>query len=324
MRWHETTSRILLILCVANFALAAPVAVRDIHEVRLDMTDVAKGGTDASQSQTRKRWDPWTQLSTTNAADRTSTPPSPSDSEDPDHWFAQSPPASPAMSVASNSAPPTPATSESAPPSSGSPSGSRGGASPEYRTSHSHGDPLWDSDRFTLSEQWLVDDPDNPVSPKSVNGPPPTPPPSSPAPSKGPPPSKDDRPPPSPGPDVNPPPSSELQHPAEHESESFLEKLLKGKVRRHISDPVDVYATQSALQDTVNPTTYVTASLRRLPTQLTRGTNIIITLWSCLVSRDFSKNLDSLATSVTSGIVGNGAGMSLHGLPYRLQSQRES
>jgi hypothetical protein len=186
MRWHETTSRILLILCVANFALSAPVAERDIHEVRVDMADVAKDRTGASQSQTRKWLDPWTQLSTTNAADRTSTPLSPRGSEYPDHWFAQSPraspatsvasnsmPSSPVTSIASNSAPPTPETSESAPPTPGSPSGSHGGTSPEYGTSHSHGDPsqdslpVWDSLDFTLSEQWPVDNP-NTVGKKTV------------------------------------------------------------------------------------------------------------------------------------------------------------
>jgi hypothetical protein len=168
-----------------------------------------------------------------------------------------------------NSAPPTPATpttSDSAPPSPGSPSGSHGGASPEHGTSHSHGYPLWDSDRFTLSEEWLVDDSSNPASPESVTGPPRTPPPSSPEPSKGSPPSKDGHPAPSPGPDVNPPPSSELQRPAEHEAESFLEKLLKGKIRRHISGPVAVYAAERELQATIDPTTYVAASLPLLPT----------------------------------------------------------
>jgi hypothetical protein len=42
MHWYETTSRILLILSIVNFALAAPVAVRDIHEVRVDMVGVSK------------------------------------------------------------------------------------------------------------------------------------------------------------------------------------------------------------------------------------------------------------------------------------------
>jgi hypothetical protein len=291
MRWYETSSRILLILSVVNFALAAPVAVRNIHEVlqvRVDMADVAKDGTGASQSQTRKRLDPWAQWSTTNAADRKSAPaPSPRDSEYTEHWLARSPPANPAVSIASNNPPPSPETSiasnsaesssgssiapngatpESSPATSmasnsaastpatsttsnsaasspGSPSGSHGGSSPEYGTSYSHGDPSWDSGRLTLSSQWLVNNPDSPETPESVARPL-TPPPSSPAPSIGSPPSRDGRPspPPSPGPDVNPPPGSELQRPAEHESESFLEKLLKGRIRRHISGPVAVDA----------------------------------------------------------------------------------
>lgn len=274
MRWYETTSRILLILSVINFAFAAPVAVRDIHEVRVDTADVAKDGTSASQSQTRKRLDSWAQWTTTNAVDRTGAPPRPRVLE---NWFEQSPPTSPETSVASNSAPEspvtsiasnsapptpvTPTTSDSAPSSPGSPSGPHGGASPEYGTSHSQGDPSqgsfssWDSGRLTLSSQWLVDDPDNPATPDSVTGPPQTPPPSSPVPSTGSPPSKDGRPPPSPGPDVNPPPSSGLQHPAEHESESFLEKLLKGRIRRHISGPDAAYAAQRELEGSVDPTT---------------------------------------------------------------------
>ncbi|KAF8502036.1 hypothetical protein F5888DRAFT_1632014 [Russula emetica] len=204
------------------------------------MADVANDGTGVSQSQTRKRFDPRVQWSTTNAADRKRAPPSPGDSEYTEHWFAQSQPASPETSTASNYALST--ASNDVPSSPGSPSGSHGGASPEYGTPHSY-DPSWDSDRFTLSEQWLVDDdPNNPPSPESVARPP-TPPSSSPTPSVG---STDGRPPPSPGSDVNPPPSSEIQRPAEHESESFLEKLLKGKIRRHISGPV-----------AVDPTTYL-------------------------------------------------------------------
>lgn len=258
MRWYEISSRILLILSVVNFALAAPVAIRDIHGVRVDMADIAKDGTGVSQSQTRG-FDPWAQWSTTNAADRTSAPPSPDpvDSEHTEHGFAQLPPTSPATSsVASNSVPSSPTAPNNWPSSPGSESPSwphgPGGASPEYEygISQTHGaswNSEWDSDRMTLSEQYMVD-PDNPATSLTVDGPPARDhSPSSPAPSTGPPPSADGSPSPSPGPDVNPPPSSELQHPAEHESESFLESLLRGKIRRHISGPVAVHAAQMEL-----------------------------------------------------------------------------
>ena len=264
MRWYKTISRILLVLSVANFALAAPIALRDAHDVRAaDMADVAKDGTGASEPHTWKRVYPWSQWSTTNAADQTSPPrnPGPEDPEYPEHGLARLPPASPATSsIASNSVPSSPAewnnnpaspaawnhdpASPAAwnhdPASPGSPSEPHGGASPEYEYG---GSPVrgsswnseWDSDRMTLSAPHLVNS-DNPETSPSVNGPAETPPPqSSPA---GSPPSTAGRPPPSPGPGVNPPPGQELQRPVEHESESFLEMLMKGKIRRHISGPV--------------------------------------------------------------------------------------
>jgi hypothetical protein len=268
MRWCETTSRILLILSIVNFALAAPVAVREIHEVRVNMADVAKDGTGVSHPQTRD--DPWTQWSTTNAADRTSAPPSPAGGlENALHGFAQLPPGSPATSsvASSNSrpgSPMTPTTPNNAPWNPESPE--------SYDTPYQDGDPSWDSSHMTLSQQWLVDEP---ATPSSVNGPPPTQnaPQSSPPPSA--PPSTDGRPPQSPGTDGNPPPSPELQRPVEHESESFLESLLKGKIRRHISSPVAVYSTRRELQGTIDPTTYVAASLPLLPT-LTRSESLNI------------------------------------------------
>jgi hypothetical protein len=68
----------ILILSIVNFALGAPAAVREGLEMSVDV-DVAEGGTATSQ----KRYDPldsdaW---STTNAADRPLTPPSPTPSE---------------------------------------------------------------------------------------------------------------------------------------------------------------------------------------------------------------------------------------------------
>ncbi|KAI0277624.1 hypothetical protein BGY98DRAFT_1097311 [Russula aff. rugulosa BPL654] len=237
MHWYETTSRILLILSIVNFALAAPVAVRDIHE-----------------------------LQTHGADRRTSVARSPVDPDYTDDWLAQS--------KGSNNPPSSPE----------SPSESDGGhwQSPEYVISSSQGD--WSPER-TVSEQWLpvVNGPDiYPASPESVDGPLRSPPPLSPTPSIGSASPPDGHPPPTPGPDVNPPPSSELQRPAEQESESFLDMLLNGKIRRHISGPVAVHATQRQLQDTVDPTL-----------------------------RDLAKNVDSLATSATSGVVGRGADMPL-------------
>jgi hypothetical protein len=54
MRRYETASWILLILSVVNFALVAPVAAQDIHEVPVDVLGVTGGGAGASE----KRMDP--------------------------------------------------------------------------------------------------------------------------------------------------------------------------------------------------------------------------------------------------------------------------
>jgi hypothetical protein len=47
----KTGVRILLVLIVINFALAAPIGVREISEVRVDVVDVARDGTTASQKR---------------------------------------------------------------------------------------------------------------------------------------------------------------------------------------------------------------------------------------------------------------------------------
>ncbi|KAF8490314.1 hypothetical protein F5888DRAFT_1892540 [Russula emetica] len=72
MQRHRIFARIilLLILSVINFALAAPVLVRGIREVRVDVMDVAEDVTPAS----RKRWNP-SDKPWTNAADRSDTSP---------------------------------------------------------------------------------------------------------------------------------------------------------------------------------------------------------------------------------------------------------
>ncbi len=85
MKRQKIIARIvLLILSVINLALAAPVLVRGIREVRVDVVDAAEDVTNAS----RKRWNPsdkWRM----NAADRANTPPSlgsrDSDSDTPSH-----------------------------------------------------------------------------------------------------------------------------------------------------------------------------------------------------------------------------------------------
>src|SRR6266852_2036509 len=60
MRWHKIASRILPILPIFNFVLAAPVAVREINEVRVNAAEAAKVGMAVSE----KRMDPGDQLST--------------------------------------------------------------------------------------------------------------------------------------------------------------------------------------------------------------------------------------------------------------------
>jgi len=269
MRLYETFSRILLIFLVASFALAAPVAVRGMHEVRVNVVDVVEDGTGASQ----KRMDrgPWQQWSSNAAGASSSTA-----NADLNNWDNQLPPGSPgqAESAGSNSnSPANPGTNSgsarpgtnSGPTSPGTNSGSaspgtnHGSESPTTSTGTSAplGSPeseTWNSNGLSLSDQWLVDDPASyPQTPQSVANPPPPPPPSSPTPSKG---SNGGHPPPSPGPDVNPPPTSAVQH----EAESFLDMLLKGKIRRRLSGSVAVDTAQNELQGDIDPSVYVSAS----------------------------------------------------------------
>src|SRR5258707_13689961 len=163
MRRYVIASRILLILFVVNFALAAPVAVRGIHEVRVDMTDVTEGGTGASQ----KRMDPWDEWPTSgetsepwdrwSADEATNVPPTPGNL-DTLIWF-QHPPPSPASS-GSNGEPSSPESStESGPSSSSSLSGSPGAGGQDYETWHHEDSPE--------PNQWLVEEPNNPSSSQS-------------------------------------------------------------------------------------------------------------------------------------------------------------
>jgi hypothetical protein len=64
MRRCMAISRIFLCLSIVGFALAAPVVVRGMHEVHVNVADVTEDGTATSQ----KRWDDWL----ANAADQTS------------------------------------------------------------------------------------------------------------------------------------------------------------------------------------------------------------------------------------------------------------
>ena len=71
MRRDITIARTFLFLSIVKFALAAPVEVREVHEVHLNVVDVAEGGTATPQ----KRWDsgPWDDH-LANAAHQTSGP----------------------------------------------------------------------------------------------------------------------------------------------------------------------------------------------------------------------------------------------------------
>ncbi len=84
MQRHKIVAHIvLLILSVINLASTAPLSVREIHEVRVDVVDVAKDKTTTLQ----KRWDTsdkWRR----NAAGWANTPPS-ARSSDSDHWSAE-------------------------------------------------------------------------------------------------------------------------------------------------------------------------------------------------------------------------------------------
>jgi hypothetical protein len=81
MRCYRTVVQILLIVSVINVVLAAPIAVREMHEVRVNVMDVKDGG-----AASRKRLDPWEQ--STNGQGRMNAPPSPGSSEF-EQWFEE-------------------------------------------------------------------------------------------------------------------------------------------------------------------------------------------------------------------------------------------
>jgi hypothetical protein len=207
--------RIFLFLSIVRFALAAPVVVREVHKVHVNVVDVqAEDGTATSL----KRWEPWDDR-LTNAADsdQTSVPTIPAPRrlqvlQDLDHF--------PRSSTESNSAPSSPASSIGPHPRS------PGESPPPFYWSPPSASSPPESDDFSSTDH----SPAPPPNPDRL------PPPSltlTPASSTGPHQSTED----------HPPPNSEtsLAIPAESvsksESEDFLDKLLKGKLKRHISGP---------------------------------------------------------------------------------------
>src|SRR5229473_2737959 len=258
MRRYETASRIFLILSVVSFALAAPVSVQGIQEMHVDIVDLTEGGRGASQ----KRMYSWDE-GPTNWADGKSEPPGASSPDIMEHWFHPSPPPPHAiteLAPGSSSAPAAPLLwgaqqphpgdlSESdlwkqwlldKPNSPSLPEPEANPPPPALPESTSPGTPAppestppWTPAPPESTPPWTPEStpPETPALPKGT--PPETPappgstPPETPAPPSGPPPK-------TPGPSS---PNPELQHPtvyqseSETESESFLDKLLKGKIR---------------------------------------------------------------------------------------------
>jgi hypothetical protein len=98
MRRYKNVARFLLTFPSSTFALAAPVAVRDIHEVRVDVVDVAEDRTAASQKR-QGQSDEWS----TNVVGRMNALHGPR-SSDSDHWWEQEPGLhDPRLSTESNS-----------------------------------------------------------------------------------------------------------------------------------------------------------------------------------------------------------------------------
>jgi hypothetical protein len=258
MRWHKIASQILLILSIFNFVLAAPVAVREINEVRVDAVDVAKVWMAASE----KRMDP---------GDRSSTNAGYLTDESVIEWNTIS-----SDSTASGSESDSD-TATSRPPSS---PGSHPGSTDD---SPSH-PPADNPSPSPPSHPGPAGNP--PPSPPSPPGPPVgNPPPLPPGPAGNPPPSHS-----VPTMDVHSPPSAEPQHPGAPEFENFFGKLMKGKFKRRISGYGPVNVVQRVLQDVAR---YRWSSRVRLypfippsstDAQTTRVTNILIFL--CSIVRD--------------------------------------
>ncbi|KAF8490849.1 hypothetical protein F5888DRAFT_1892444 [Russula emetica] len=260
MRRHKIASQILLILSIFNFVLAAPVAVREINEVRVNAVDTAK----VRMAVSEKRMDPEDQ-SSTNAGYLTNEEVS---------W-------STASSYSTGSSELDTATSRR--PLSNL--GQAGSPSPSHSVSTDDPPPQSPQPAPDLpppSSPQPAPDSSPPSSPKPAPDSS-HPPPSNPGPSTGPQQPTDD----------HSPPSMEPQHPEAPESENILSKLMKGKFKRRISGygiltndlmvswPPQVIVSSAVVQ--AHPLTNSNAKLRdeddRLPSVL-------------LVTRRMLENLD--------------------------------
>ena len=248
MRQYMIFTRIFLILSIINFARAAPALVREVHEVRVDV-DVAEDGR-------AKRWEPWARFVTTSAADPSRVLTIPARGLQYYHPYGVYPPTDPASSESTDYSPP--GSSESTdlplPPALPSPNYSpnswladdshlRSSSSPEYSPESESSPSSW-SISYSPPSSWSKDHSEysspssgstdySPPSSWPTDPPPPQPLPVTPTtgPLTGPHQSTDGHPPPSPGP---PNPAESVSEPT---SEDFLDKLLNGKIRRHISGP---------------------------------------------------------------------------------------
>ena len=123
---------------------------------------------------------------------------------------------------------------------------------------------------------------------------------------------------------MNPPPISELQRPAEHESESFLDELMNSKIRRHILAPL-LWMQRRESCKVVPLTVQCTSLLLSLPCQLSTNPSHkhsdFIFFFSSIV-RDLAKTLDTPATFASRSVVDR-ADVLLHGLSYYSPSQRK-
>jgi hypothetical protein len=262
-------SQILLIPSIFNFVLAAPVAVREINEVRANAVEVAKVWMAASE----KRMDPGDQLST-NAGYLTDESVIEWNTISSDSTTASSPELDTATSRPPSSTGPHPWSADD----SLSPSPSYHYSPPSDLVAMDDLSPSYSvSTDYSPPSYWVSTDSPPPLHSVSTVDPPPSPP----GPAGDPPPSHSVS-----TTDGHSPPSAEPQHSGAPESENFLDKLMKGKFKRRISghDPGNV--VQRELQGTVGPRACVsTLSLPLLPTfKPPRTTNILIFL--CSIIRD--------------------------------------
>jgi hypothetical protein len=220
MRQYITFARIFSVLSIINFALAAPVVVREVPEVHVNEVDVAEDSTAASQ----KRWEPWNDW-LTNVADHMSVPTIPAprrlqDLQDLNHYprstESNSAPSSPASSTGprtrsppGDSLPPSPGPIDdlhppfySSPPGASSPPGSDGSISADHSPAPAPAPSHWSppSTSLTNPPAPLYSPPGASASPEPVGSPPTDHPPAPPPPYHWSPPSAS----PSPEPDVSP------------------------------------------------------------------------------------------------------------------------